>query len=157
MTAFAEVDDVQGRLDFDMSEAERTVCENALEDVSDEARFLGAGWPDPELAPRMVRTLVLRSVTRYMKNLDGLVQSRAGDETIILPDLGEAAGAPYFTAAEQATIRALAGRGEGGVVSVEATAWRTAPGAGETWIRTVGGGTKPFPFNAPTPARPDEW
>lgn len=157
MDPFATVDEVQARLDFEMTEVEQRVCASALEDMSEEARFLGRPWPDPETAPRIVRTLVLKSIVRYMKNLDGLVQSRAGDETIILPDLGEDAGAPYFTEFERATLRAVAGKGSGGVISAEATAYRTRPGAGNYWVQTVNGGTKPFPFNAPTPARPDEW
>lgn len=149
---FAQVEDVQGRLDFDMSEAERRVCGNALDDMSEEARYhAGQTWPYPEDAPRMVRRLVLTSVTRYMKNLDGLITSRAGDETITLPDLGELAGAPFFTDTEIETLRAIGGKGQGGFVSAEITAYRTSRRRYKhhhsTLVDTIGGGLDPFPFN----------
>lgn len=151
MEPFAQVEDVQHRLDFDMTTAEQRLCGNSLDDMSEEARFLaGQAWPIPEQAPRMVRTLVLKSVTRYMKNLEGLITSRAGDETLTLPDLGDKAGSPYFTEAEQNTLRVLGGKGEGGFVSVEATAygtsWRRLKHHESTLVNTIGGG-EPFPFN----------
>lgn len=149
---FAQVEDVQGRLDFEMSAAERTLCGNSLDDMSEEARYhAGQAWPLPEDAPRMVRTLVLKSVARYMKNLDGLVQSRAGDETLGFTDLGDKAGSPYFTEAEKDTLRTLGGKGEGGFVSAPVTAFRTSGRRYKhhesTLTGTVGGGNDPFPFN----------
>jgi len=123
---FAQVEDVQGRIDFTMSAAEERVAGAALDDMSEEARYhAGQAWPVPEEAPRMVRRLVLVAVARYMKNLDGLTQSRAGDETVAFTDLGDKAGAPFFSDAEIETLRRLGGAAQGGFVSAEVTAYRT--------------------------------
>jgi len=45
--------------------------------------------PRTELLTRsLVRTLVLRCAARYMRNPDGYVTSRAGDETLTWSDIG---------------------------------------------------------------------
>jgi hypothetical protein len=150
---FAQVEDVQGRLDFEMSPAEQRICANTLDDMSEEARYIaGQDWEFPEEAPRIVRTLVLKAVTRYMKNLDGITQSRAGDETVAFPDQGSAAGSAQFTEAEKDTLKALGGQGIGGIMSVETTAYRTSwrrvfKHDPSTLVQVNGGGLDPFPFN----------
>lgn len=114
MVAFATLQELQDRLDWDLSESEKRDAEGALEDASEYARSFGkASWTDAENAPRLVRTLVLTAVKRYIKNPDGYTQSRAGDETVAWNDIGDKAGAPYYTQDEIKMLRGLAGNVSG--------------------------------------------
>src|SRR4051794_40804003 len=95
---FAEVDDVQRRLDFTLDELEAESVLAALEDLSDEARFIAErDWEVVSTVPNLVRNTVVKAVARWAKNMNGYVQSRAGDETVVWSDLGPEAGAPEFT------------------------------------------------------------
>lgn len=117
----ATLEELQARLDWQLDTGEQAVAKGALEDLSDDARFYGSQRWDELTAPRQVRSLVLRAAARYMRNPDGFVQSRAGDETIIWSDNGEEAGTARFTENERKILGALAGRGQG-IVSVGITA-----------------------------------
>lgn len=100
MEPFATVDELQARLDFTMDDGERGVAQGALEDLTLDAMFhAGKEWT-PQDVPIRVKSLVLRAAKRYMTNPDGLIQSRAGDETLVYTDLGERAGSAYFTPEE---------------------------------------------------------
>lgn len=106
----ASYDDLLARLDWVLDENEERIARSALEDLSDDARRLGSsGWVDSNTAPRGVRTLVLRAAQRYMRNPDGYVQSRAGDE-IVGWSKRDDAGAPQFNEAEKGELRDLAKR-----------------------------------------------
>ncbi|MCS0601105.1 hypothetical protein NX794_07650 [Streptomyces sp. LP11] len=123
--AYATLDDLKGRLDWTLDADEERVAANALEDASDLAAHYGREWPE-DAAPRMVRTLVLKTCKRYMSNPDGYTQSRAGDETLAWNDAaGENAGTVYFTNEEQKLLAGLAGRRTNGLYTAEVTAWQS--------------------------------
>src|SRR5690625_985106 len=89
MAALATVSELQGRLDFDLTDAGdegrdlTPIAQAALEDLSEDVRFYGRqAWPTPDSAPALVKSIVLRAASRHMKNVDGFTQSRAGDETV---------------------------------------------------------------------------
>lgn len=124
MEPFATLAELQDRLDWDLSEAEERDALGALEDASDLARAYGKGWVDSSSAPRLVRTLVLTSCKRYMKNPDGYTTSRAGDETLSWNEIGDKAGSVYFTDEEIKMLKGLAGRAAG-LVSAPISAYGT--------------------------------
>ena len=104
--AFADVGDVEDRIDFELSDKEIRMVDARLEDASEMAKHLsGLPWTDRN-CPRVVRTIVLNAVTRYIQNPDAMIQSRAGDETLIWSDLGEQ-GSFYFTEQEREALVAL--------------------------------------------------
>ncbi|MET9861965.1 hypothetical protein ABZY93_22110 [Streptomyces smyrnaeus] len=122
--AYATLDDLKGRLDWTLDEDELRIAATALEDASDMAATYGREWA-VDSAPRMVRTLVLKAASRYMRNPGGYTQSRAGDETLAWNDeAGENAGTVYFAREEQDLLAELAGR-RPGLTSVPITAWGT--------------------------------
>ena len=126
--ALASLDDLATRLPFVMDEDEEREALGVLEDLSDDARFYGkVQWATPETSPRQVRNIVLRAAVRHMKNYDGLVQSRAGDESLTWTDRGEDAGSAYFTTREIATLKQMAGNQGNGFHSIQATAWGNGP------------------------------
>lgn len=57
-----------------------------------------------------MKTLVVKSSARYMRNPNGYTQSRAGDETLAWPDIGRDADTVYFTREEIRLLEELAGR-----------------------------------------------
>ena len=110
MTAFANMDELKARLDWELDEDELRIGASALDDASDLACFYGREWT-AETAPRLVKTTVLKACVRYMQNPAGYTVSRAGDETLQWnDDQGENAGTVYFTVAEQKLFAELAGR-----------------------------------------------
>lgn len=152
MEPFAQATDVQRRLDFTLGELETLAVEAALEDLSNEARFIAnRTWTDVDILPNPVRNTVVKAVARWAKNMNGYVQSRAGDETLAWPDLGPEAGAPAFTAREEKLIRAV-GDGRTGTpfLGTAELYAHIPPGKCEDkgYIDVDYGG-KPFPFNAP--------
>lgn len=104
--AFADLEDVEDRLDWSLSEAEQRMALAALEDATVYAReYAGQNWPD-HAAPKFVVTIVLNVVARYMRNPDAYTTSRAGDETVSWADLrGKAA--LHFTDGERDDLAAL--------------------------------------------------
>lgn len=153
----ATLPELQSRLDWQLDTGEQSVAQGALEDLSDDARFYGSQRWDSTTAPRQVKSLVLRAAARFMRNPDGFVQSRAGDETIQWSDGGEDAGTAHFTEREQKILAALSGRGQG-IVSVQAVAYGPTRTAGPRYINPMTPGvgsedtiyatteTKPFPI-----------
>jgi hypothetical protein len=149
---YATLDDLKGRLDWELDDDELRIAATALEDASDLAASHGRDWPE-DSAPRLVRTLVLRSATRYMRNPHGYTQSRAGDETLAWADQGQDAGTVYFTREEIRLLGELAGR-KPGLSSAVVSAWNSKPRsvtAGMVPVDHHGGA--PFPF-FPTPDGP---
>ncbi|MFI5861815.1 hypothetical protein [Streptomyces sp. NPDC051546] len=124
--AYAALNELKDRLDWDLDPDELRIAAGALEDASDLAATYGRDWPEASL-PRLVRTLVLKAAARYMRNPNGYTQSRAGDETLAWSDAhGRDAGSVYFTREEIRLLEELAGR-KRGITSVAVSAWGTKP------------------------------
>lgn len=114
---FATLTELQDRLEWDLDSGEQKVAAFALESLSDDARTFGReDWPEAPAAPRQVRNIVLKAAARYMRNPDGYITSRAGDETVTFTDRGHGSGSPEFTRDEIRQIQRLAG--QRGLVSV---------------------------------------
>ncbi|GGU77162.1 hypothetical protein GCM10010211_48840 [Streptomyces albospinus] len=143
--AYATLDELKGRLDWELDEDELRIASAALEDASDLAVTYGREWPEAT-APRLVKTLVLKSAARYMRNPNGYTQSRAGDETLAWSDIGRDAGSIYFTREEIRLLEELAGRRRG-LSSVPVSAWGTRLRPGRSSVPVDYGGD-PFPLFA---------
>lgn len=118
----ATLEELEERIDWTLDDGEKRVATGALTDLSDDARFYGSDYWDSIAAPRQVKSIVLRAAIRYLRNFEGFVQSRAGDETIIWTDDGSEAGTAHFNAREQKILAELAGRVTG-LVSVGVIAY----------------------------------
>jgi hypothetical protein len=151
--AYATLDELKGRLDWDLDADELRIAAGALEDASDLAATYGREWPE-ETVPRLVRTLVLKAAARYMRNPNGYTQSRAGDETLAWSDAhGRDAGSVYFMREEIRLLEELAGR-KRGISSVVVSAWGTKlpdSGAGGHVPVDYGGDTFPLFGDAVSP------
>ncbi|MFG2147351.1 hypothetical protein ACGFRG_24670 [Streptomyces sp. NPDC048696] len=121
--AYATLDDLKARLDWDLDADELRIATGALEDASTLAAAYGRNWPEA-VAPRLVRTLVLKAASRYMTNPNGYTQSRAGDETLAWSDVGHDAGTVYFTTEEKRLLEGLAGT-RPGLASVIVSSWES--------------------------------
>lgn len=130
MAELAKLDDLLARLDWELDDSERRIAASALEDLSDDARRYGStGWVSEAAAPRGVRTLILRAAVRYMRNPDGYIQSRAGDEIVGWAPRKEAVGAAEFTSAEKDEIKDMARRNS--TLQTVGTYAYMAPGASQ--------------------------
>lgn len=142
--AYATLDDLTARLDWELDADELRIAASALEDASELAAAYGRDWPEAT-APRLVRTLVLRAASRYMANPNGYTQSRAGDETLAWGDIGRDAGSVYLTREEKRLLEELAGT-RPCLTSVVVSSWDSR------FRRAVGGrvpvdyGGDPFPL-----------
>lgn len=146
MASLVELSELQRRLDFDLDSVQERVALAALEDLSDEAIYLGsAGWT-PYNVPSGVKIIILRAAVRYARNPEGYLQSRAGDELVAWEE-GSQTGAATFTEDEESRIKALARRkGVGGLVSLQVHAWpRKDRPVDLGWVPVAGGGS-PMPF-----------
>lgn len=148
----ASVDDLVERVPFEMDEGELREATRALEELSDEARHYGSEkWSDPATTPRQVIRLVLKAAARHMKNYEGFLQSRAGDEYVTFSDRGEAMGDAMFTAEERKRLNEWGGNYRPGFHSVGTIAWQSKP-AGYVEANRVpiaGSTAKPFPLPRP--------
>ncbi|MEV4642768.1 hypothetical protein AB0J80_36045 [Actinoplanes sp. NPDC049548] len=152
--AYASLDELKDRLDFDLDEAEVRVAESALNDASDLAMEYGREWPQDDV-PRLVRTLVLRAAKRHVQNPNGYTVSRAGDETLQWNDAaGDNAGVVYFTRDEQKLLAELAGKRHG-LTTAPVSAWgpqrtnrRMAPLGPGNYVPVQGSPNSPFPYFA---------
>lgn len=107
----AKYDDLLARLDWTLSPEEERIARSALEDLSDDARNYGSErWASEQVAPRSVRTMVLRAAVRYMRNPDGYIQSRAGDEIVGWAPRKDGLGAAEFSDKEKDELRDLASK-----------------------------------------------
>ncbi|MFE0771972.1 hypothetical protein [Streptomyces sp. NPDC058861] len=144
--AYATLDELKGRLDWEPDEDEMRIAAGALDDASDLVATYGRDWPE-DTAPRLVKTLVLKSAARYMRNPNGYTQSRAGDETLAWSDIGRDAGTVYFSREEIRLLEELAGR-KRGIYSAPVSAWGTKlplrDAAGHVPVDYAGG--DPFPL-----------
>ncbi|WP_394615887.1 hypothetical protein JNUCC0626_40155 [Lentzea sp. JNUCC 0626] len=145
MAPFASFDELKERLDWTLDADETRIAKAALDDLSGWARHYGRAWPDPSRAPQLVRTLVLGAAVRYMRNPEGYVQSRAGDETLGWSDLGDRAGSAHFNDDEITALAAMSGKSK--LLSAPISAWgpQRKRHAGTGTVPVSGGG-KQFPL-----------
>lgn len=143
---FATLTEVEDRLEWDLSEAEKRVAATAIEDLTVEAQSLGQAWSDSNVPP-YVKKCVRSAAVRYMKNLEGVIQSRAGDETLIFPEaVADEMGSPHFSKAEIEGIVSSA-LGPAGFGTIEVYAYSVGPRKNRTGYVSAGGGD-PVPFFA---------
>ncbi|WP_159795657.1 hypothetical protein [Puerhibacterium puerhi] len=149
MEPLASLEELQNRLDWVLDEQEKVLAESALEDASALVRAQGLNWT-PQNIPPVAKTIVLAAARRYVVNNQGLVTSRAGDETLQWADIGDKAGSVYLTEDEKKTLSTIT-RGVG-FGSIPMTAWKTRPGAADDrpYYVPVSGwpGERPFPYYA---------
>lgn len=100
----------QARLEWTLDQGEQNLANATLWDLSDDARYYGNGNWSAINVPRQVKSLIARAAARFLRNPDGYMQSRAGDEAVHWPDAGDAAGVAVFTKTEQVMLRVIAGR-----------------------------------------------
>lgn len=144
-TTVVTLDELGERLPFEMDDADEREAVNALETLSDDARFYGSDlWETPETTPHYVKNLILKAASRHMKNYDGYTTSRAGDETVGWTDRGHDSGSAYFTKPEQGRLATYANRG--GLISAPIQAWGTRSDNPEGFIPVAGSDEKPFPM-----------
>lgn len=107
-----------------------TVATNVLEDLSTDAVFYGSSSWTSDNVPAVVKSIVLRAAVRYMKNPDGFMQSRAGDETVQWnADGDDMAGSAHFSDSEIAQLEKIAsGTGLPSLVTVGTYAWNDGTG-----------------------------
>lgn len=118
MVALVSVDEVKARLEFELSDKQVQIATKALEDLSAEAAHYGSAstggvstWTSESTTPPFVRTLILKAAVRYMKNPDGYVLSRAGDESVQWSDRKNVMGDASFTEDEKKLLKDMGGRG----------------------------------------------
>lgn len=146
---FATIEELQARLDFEMDETERRLGVSALADLSDEARHYGStNWLGPNTSPPVIRTWVLKAASRYMKNIEGYVQSRAGMESVTWHEYDEM-GTASFSRAEIKAIQEISRPPVLNNVGTYAYGryGNSASGRGEVWVPTTPPGRK-FPLIA---------
>ena len=100
--SLATIAELSARLDWQLDADETRVGLAALEDLSNEARFYGSvSWVSGNVSPPFARTLVLKAAARYMKNVEGYVRSRAGDEAVDWAEIPDIMGTASFTEGEK--------------------------------------------------------
>lgn len=110
MEPLATTEELAERVPFVMDEDELREAERAIEDLSDEARHYGSSaWETSTVTPRQVCRLVIKAAARHMKNYEGFVTSRAGDETVTWSDRREEMGDAVFNREERRRLAELGG------------------------------------------------
>jgi hypothetical protein len=144
--------DIQGRLEFDLTDNESgrdltEVANNAIEDLFTEACHYGSSAWTEETLPAVVRTQIIRATVRYMRNPDGFTQSRAGDETVAWGS-DEDAGAAHFTETQIEIIKNAADAEFPDFGSFGSYAWNNCPAQPNAIYVPVDGNGSPFPLFA---------
>ena len=146
MSSLATVTELKARCDWTFDADEERAADGYLEEASDLVRAYGRDSWEPATAPRMVKNIVISAVRRFMRNPEGYVQSRAGDETLAWSDIGRDAASIYLTNAEIKLLRSLAGTST--LRTAQQSAWgpqRMKPQIG--YVPVSGWpGEKPFPY-----------
>ena len=144
----AKQEDVIKRLEEEPTERMLVMIPEYLGDASDEARDIGLRKWNSENVPRPVSRIVAAVVARFLRNPDGLSQSRAADETLAWD---EPMNRPYFEPEERERIKRQAlldgDRPQQAFGNAEVYAW--GRGRGEPEVVNVPWGTnggKPFPL-----------
>jgi hypothetical protein len=135
--AFADLQDLEDQLDFELDEGAQRAAVARLQQASDYAEhYAGTTWSESK-APRIVKSIVLNVVERYIRNPDGYTQSRAGDETLMWDD-NAGKGTFFFTDEEKAILRGLV-RVNPGLYSVQTFQHPVSAAADDYWVRTGDG------------------
>lgn len=148
MDPFATLAELVARCDWTFDDDETRAAPGYLDEASDLARMYGRENWTAANSPRMLKGLVISAVRRFMRNPDGYVQSRAGDEALQWSDLHENAATIYFTTSEIKLIRGLAGTNS--LRTAQVTAWgnrRQGPRVGNVSVAGYEG-EKAFPYFA---------
>lgn len=139
--AFADLQDLEDQLDFDLDEQSQRSAVQKLQQASDYAsHYAGVEWPESR-CPRIVKSIVLNVVERYVRNPDGYTQSRAGDETLMWDDTG-GRGTFFFTDEEKEILVGLGRRGPK-LYSVGTYYESTAPQSNTIWVPVAGTANPP--------------
>jgi len=141
----ATVDEVTARVDRELTELEIQAIQGHLEDASALVRFHGLPWTSRASAPALARTITRNAVRRLLNNSEGLVLSRAADETVGFADVGDKAGTVYLTGEEKLMIRELAGRNEDISTAAISPFGTKDPNPDVGYVPVASGG-KPFPM-----------
>lgn len=104
--ALATIGDVTARLEDEPTPEMEAMIEAYLEDASDQARFYGSREWTEVTCPDPIRRMVASAVARFLRNPDGLSQSRAGDETLAWQQMPEV-GTVYFTEREVERLQTI--------------------------------------------------
>lgn len=146
MVALATIAELKNNLDWDLDPEEERVALADLEHASNLVITYGLPWTAFNVPP-LVKTIVIQAARRHVVNMHGLIQSRAGDETLVYPDLEGQAGTVFLTDAEIKLLHAF--RGGAGFGSIGTTAWSPPSGrkrrSGVGYVPTGGGGA-PHPW-----------
>lgn|SRR5699024_768281 len=143
------LEELQGRLDWELDAGEKKVAQGALDDATALVLYYGSSTWTETSAPPVAKMIVKAAATRYLRNPDGYDQSRAGDETV---GWGDAAQRPevYLTPGEIDILKGSTGGG--GLWSARMEAW---PGIGEGSGYGVGyvpmADGRPFPYYVDDP------
>lgn len=151
----ATVEELAERLPFEMDADDEREAQGALEDLSDAARRYGRGAWTKLNTPGAVKRLVLKAAVRHMKNYDGYVSSRAGDEAVTWTDRGDNSGSAYFTTEEIQALRTIAGVGSG--LYTAQAGWGTSTrrsSTSPTGMVNAGAGQRPIPYFADDDGNP---
>ena len=106
------VEDVSARLPYPVEDEHvEGVVREVIVDASNLARHYGRPTWTASVVPPVVKTEVRNACVRALVLLDGVVQSRAGDESEMFTDLRSLTGTVFFTRDQQQTIREAAGGG----------------------------------------------
>lgn len=113
------VDEVVARLPWEfVDDRIRRIVSGAIEDASTLARFYGLESWTADKCPPIVKTQVRNACVRYMLLAEGVISSRAGDDSESYTDLRDRTGTVFFREDEQAQIQTAAGRG-GNFMSID--------------------------------------
>ena len=145
-TALATVEQVEARLEGEVTDDMRRMIAEYLEDASDQARYYGASWTQSN-CPMPVSRLVANTVARFIRNPDSFVQNRASDETLGWQDLPEEyVGTVYFTAPEIERLQNFGNPRLPKFGTIQMIAHSDAPHTFGDIHWMVSGSQKPFPL-----------
>lgn len=143
----ASLEELQASIEWTLSEEEAGLAAHALEHASELVKLYGLPWT-PASVPPLVKRIVISATARFLRNPDGYVQSRAGDETVAWsPDSAAASGGVTLTKDEIDIVEKFAGRST--LDSWELSAWGPStypnPRGYTDYVPTQPPGD-PFPF-----------
>ena len=145
MSSIVLLADLKARCDWTFDADEDRAAPGYLIEASDLARSYGRLSWDEVTAPRMVKNIVIGAVRRFMRNPDGYITSRAGDEYVSWAENPTQAGSLVMTKEEIRLLKRLAGVQS--LRSVEIVAWGNSPRGYNGTVPISGyDGEKGFPY-----------